>query len=50
MPGLLEESYLASQLLATREVKRRFERILQLGAQTPEFERDLVQHLPRLHE
>lgn len=50
MPGLLKESYLASQLLATSEVKRRFERILKLGAQTPEFERDLVHQLPRLHE
>jgi enoyl-CoA hydratase/carnithine racemase len=50
MPGLLEESDLATQLLATSEVKRRFEKILSLGAQTPDFERDLVQHLPRLHE
>lgn len=50
MPGLLEEGYLAAQLLATKEAKRRFERILELGAQTAEFERALTQHLPRLHE
>lgn len=50
LPGLLEESYLASQLLATNEAKRRFKRILELGAQTLEFERSLVQHLPLLHD
>lgn len=50
MPGLLEESRLASRLLATPEVRRRFEKILSLGAQTPEFEMRLTEHLPRLHE
>lgn len=48
MPGLLEESYLAAQLLGTSEVKRRFQRILELGAQTHEFELQLAQHLPSL--
>lgn len=47
-PGLSEESFLAGQLMATPEVKRRFAAILARGAQTIEGERNLGQLLPLL--
>ena len=46
--ALSEESFLAGQLMATPEVRRRFAAILEHGAQTPTGERDLAQLLPKL--
>ena len=48
LDGFLEEARLAGRLMATDEAKRRFARILQLGAQTPEFERELSRRLVEL--
>jgi enoyl-CoA hydratase/carnithine racemase len=46
--ALLEEGHLAGQLMATDEAKRRFARILALGAQTPAFEQELSRRLIEL--
>lgn len=46
--GFLDEAHFAGQLMATDEAKRRFARILELGAQTPAFERELSRRLPDL--
>jgi enoyl-CoA hydratase/carnithine racemase len=46
--ALSEESFLAGQLMATKEVRRRFAAVLARGAQTPEGERGLAQLLPSL--
>ena len=46
--GLAEESFLAGQLMATQEVRRRFPAILAAGAQTFEGELKLSQLLPQL--
>ena len=46
--GLSEESFLAGQLMATPEVRRRFAVILARGAQTIDGERNLEQLLPLL--
>lgn len=46
--ALYEESFLAGQLMATAEVRRRFGAVLAGGAQTAAGERDLVDLLPRL--
>ncbi len=47
-PGLVAESLLAGQLMATDEVKRRFAALLARGGQTPLGERQLAQLLPQL--
>jgi enoyl-CoA hydratase/carnithine racemase len=47
-PGLADESFLAGQLMATQEVRRRFSEILASGAQTLEGELRLSQLLPQL--
>jgi enoyl-CoA hydratase/carnithine racemase len=47
-PGLADESFLAGQLMATQEVRRRFSAILASGAQTLEGELKLSQLLPHL--
>jgi enoyl-CoA hydratase/carnithine racemase len=47
-PGLSEESFLAGQLMATTEVRRRFAAALRLGAQTLEGERRLTQIVAEL--
>ena len=44
-PGMIEEAHLAGQLMARAETKKRFADFLALGAQTPEVERRLSQHL-----
>jgi enoyl-CoA hydratase/carnithine racemase len=46
--GLSEESFLAGQLMATTEVRRRFGAVLARGAQTAAGERSLIQELPSL--
>lgn len=48
LDALLDEGHLAGQLMATDEAKRRFARILALGAQTVEFERELSRRLTEL--
>ncbi|MFM9884459.1 MAG: enoyl-CoA hydratase/isomerase family protein [Burkholderiales bacterium] len=48
--GLLEEAHLAAQLMSRDETKRRFSRILAMGAQTIDFERELARRLLDLDE
>lgn len=48
--ALVEETYLAGQLIVTDEVGRRFKNILALGAQTPAGERNMSQLLLKLEE
>jgi enoyl-CoA hydratase/carnithine racemase len=48
LEALLEEGHLAGQLMATDEAKRRFEAILAMGAQTPQFEKELARRLIEL--
>lgn len=48
LAGFLEEAHLAGKLMATDEAKRRFARILALGAQTLAFERELSRRLSDL--
>jgi enoyl-CoA hydratase/carnithine racemase len=47
-PGLADESFLAGQLMATAEVRRRFTAVLARGAQTVEGELNLARILPQL--
>jgi enoyl-CoA hydratase/carnithine racemase len=47
-PALSEESFLAGQLMATPEVRRRFAAILRHGAQTADGERAMAQLLTKL--
>jgi enoyl-CoA hydratase/carnithine racemase len=50
VPGLHEESYLASKLMVAPEVRRRFAAVLAKGAQTLDGERNLAAILPTLGE
>ena len=50
VPGLHEESYLASKLMVSPEVRRRFAAVLAKGAQTLDGERNLAAILPTLGE
>ena len=50
LPGMLEEAHLAGELMARSETKKRFARVLALGAQTPGRERELVRLLLELEE
>jgi enoyl-CoA hydratase/carnithine racemase len=50
VPGLHEESYLASRLMISDEVRRRFTAVLARGAQTSDGERNLAALLPQLGE
>jgi enoyl-CoA hydratase/carnithine racemase len=45
LDGLLEEAHLAGQLMSRSETKQRFSRILSMGAQTLDFERELARRL-----
>lgn len=47
-PALSEESYLAGQLMAAPEVRRRFAAILARGGQTPQGEREMASLLTTL--
>jgi enoyl-CoA hydratase/carnithine racemase len=48
--ALVEENYLAGQLIVTEEVSRRFAKIMALGAQTPAGERRMSQLLLELED
>ncbi len=50
LDGFLEESHLAAQLMAGSETRQRFSRILSMGAQTIDFERELARRLLDLDE
>jgi len=50
VPGLHEESYLASKLMVAPEVRKRFATVLARGAQTLDGERNLAAILPTLGE
>ena len=47
-PGLIEESYLAGQLMVTDEVRRRFRKAVNLGVQTIEGEKRMARLLVEL--
>ena len=49
-PALIEESYLAGQLMVTAEVERRFRKALALGLQTADGEKNLASILGKLGE